>query len=118
MARETKIHPTAIVDSDAVIGKGVHIGPYSIVGPHVKVGDRVRIGPHVVLQGRTDIGEECEIHPFAYVGGPPQDLKDQGERTKLLIGERNVIREYATFHPGTAGGGGITKVGSDGLFMV
>lgn len=112
------IHPTAIVDPKAELGEGVAIGPYSIVGPGARLGDRVRLDAHVVVDGLTAIGADTRIFPFAAIGTPPQDLKYKGEASRLVIGARNRIREHVTMHPGTEGGGMITRVGDDGLFMV
>lgn len=111
------IHPTAIVAKGARIGKDVVIGPYCVVGEHVTLGDGVILYSHVAVDGHTEIGEKTEIFPFASIGHRPQDKKFKGENTKLIIGARNVIREHVTMNPGTEGGGSITKVGSDCLFM-
>ena len=114
---ETAIHPSAIVEPGAVLGQGVRIGPFCHVGPLVRLGDGVELKSHVVVAGDTEIGPETVVFPFACIGEVPQDLKFQGERTRLVIGARNRIREYVTMNPGTAGGGGLTQVGDDGLFM-
>lgn len=114
----TEIHPTAIVHPNAQLGEKVRIGPYTTVGANVKIGDGAVIHSHVVLEGWTEIGAKVEIFPFASVGPVPQDLKYQGEKTVLRIGDGTVIRESATLHPGTAGGGSITVVGSNCLLMV
>jgi UDP-N-acetylglucosamine acyltransferase len=111
------IHQTAIVHPDAHIGKDVVIGPYAVIGEHVRIGDRTTIGPHTVIEGDTEIGEDNRIFQFASIGAAPQDLKFSGERTSLKIGDRNVVREFVTLHCGTVGGGGITTIGSDNLFM-
>ncbi len=113
----TQIHPTAIVEEGAQLGQDTVIGPYSVVGPHVVLGDRVTVKSHAVITGRTSIGEDTEIFPFAVVGEVPQDLKFDGEDTELIIGKRNVIREHAQLHVGTAGGGGVTRIGDDCLLM-
>lgn len=118
MAEASRIHPTATVDPAAEIGEGVVIGPYCSVGPEVVLGPRVELISHVVVAGWTEIGAETRIFPFASIGTEPQDLKYRGERTRLVIGARNRIREGVTMNPGTEGGGGVTRVGSDGLFMV
>jgi UDP-N-acetylglucosamine acyltransferase len=110
-------HPSAIIDSEAHIGEGVEIGPYAIIGANVKIGDGTKIGPHVVLDGYTEIGAECRIFTGAVIGSIPQDLKYAGEKTELIIGDRNNIREYVTINPGTLGGGGKTVIGSDCLLM-
>jgi len=112
------IHPTAIVDPAAELGTDVEIGPYSMVGAKAKLGDRTRLVSHVVIDGDTRLGEDCVVHPFAMLGAAPQHLAHRGEDTRLEIGARNVIREHVTMHAGTAMGGGVTRVGSDGLFMV
>ena len=112
------VHPTAIVHDGAKLGPGVEVGPYCIVGPAVTLGAGVRLLSHVVVEGVTEIGEQCEVHPFANLGGPPQHLAHRGEPTRLVVGARNVIREHMTMHTGTAGGRGVTTVGSDCLFMV
>lgn len=111
------IHPTAIVDPQARIGAGVSVGAYSIIGADVEIGDGTWIGPHVVINGPTRIGRDNKIHQFASLGEAPQDKKYNGEPTELVIGDRNVIREYVTMNRGTPTGGGVTRVGSDGLFM-
>ena len=112
------VHPTAIIEPGAELAEGVQVGPFCTVGPHVRVGPRVRLVSHVVLEGATEIGADCVVGPFAMLGGSPQHLAHRGEPTRLVIGERNMIREHATMHTGTVGGGGVTRVGSDGLFMV
>ncbi|WP_415393690.1 acyl-ACP--UDP-N-acetylglucosamine O-acyltransferase [Paracoccus sp. SJTW-4] len=114
---DTQIHPSAIVEPGAELGQGVRIGPFCHVGPQVRLGDRVELKSHVVVAGETEIGAGTVIFPFASIGQAPQDLKFGGERTRLVIGARNRIREYVTMNPGTAGGGGLTQVGDDGLFM-
>ncbi len=101
----------------AVLGEGTTVGPWSLVGPNVVVGARVRIQSHVVIEGPTTIGDDCVLHPFASIGGPPQDLKYRGEETRLEIGARNIFRESCTMNRGTAKGDGITRIGSDNLFM-
>ncbi|MEL7011660.1 MAG: acyl-ACP--UDP-N-acetylglucosamine O-acyltransferase [Pseudomonadota bacterium] len=113
----THIHPSAVVEPGAELGEGVEIGPFCHVGPRVKLGDRVRLKSHVVVTGRTEVGEETEIFPFSCIGEIPQDLKFKGEETELSVGARNRIREHVTMNTGTEGGGGITRVGDDGLFM-
>jgi len=113
-----KIHPTAIVDPAASLGTDVEIGPFSIVGPRAVLGDRVRIMSHVTVAGLTEIGADCVLYPGVHVGHPPQDFKYQGEDTTLVIGQRNILRENVTMHPGTSVGRGTTRVGDDGYFMV
>ena len=112
------IHPTAIVELGARVADDVEIGPYSVIGRDVELGPGVRLESHVVIAGRTRIGAGCHIFPFASIGQPPQDLKYAGESSELIVGCNNVIREYATMNPGTRGGGMVTRVGDDGLFMV
>ncbi len=112
-----EIHPTAIVDPGAALGPGVTVGPYSIIDGHVSIGADTQVGPHVVIRPYTTIGKRCRIFQFAVVGEIPQDLKFSGEETKLVIGDDNVIREFATLHRGTAGGGGLTQVGDGNLLM-
>jgi UDP-N-acetylglucosamine acyltransferase len=112
------IHPTAIVAEEARIGPGARIGPFCVIGPDVSIGADVVLRSHVVIDGVTTIGEATEIWPFASIGSAPQDLKYRGERTELIIGARNRIREYATLNPGTEGGGGVTRVGDDNLLMM
>ncbi len=111
------IHPTAIVERGTEIAADVVIGPYCIVGSGVVLEAGVRLLSHVVVTGRTRIGEGCQLFPFASIGHRPQDLKYRGEESTLVIGERNIIREYVTMQPGTVGGGMETAVGDDCLFM-
>ena len=111
------IHPTAIVHPDARIGSGTTIGPYATIGGQVSIGRDCRIGASAVIDGWTEIGDANEIFPMASVGLIPQDLKFGGEKTRLVIGNRNIIREFATIHRGTAGGGGMTRIGDHNLFM-
>ncbi len=118
MSPMTEIHPTAIIDPAAEVGEGVSIGPYCCVGPHVRLGAGVKLQSHVVIDGRTEIGANSEVYPFAVIGVRPQDLKYKGEPSQVVIGQRTVIREHVTIHPGTAGGGLMTRVGSDCLIMV
>jgi UDP-N-acetylglucosamine acyltransferase len=113
----TFIHPTAIVSEDAVIGRDCSIGPFSTIGPRVELGDRVKIESHTVIDGITKIGEDTVIFPFVSIGLAPQDLKYGGEETETQIGAGNHIREFVTIHRGTAGGGGLTKIGDENLFM-
>tara|TARA_X000000368_G_C22907598_1_gene657027 strand:- start:58 stop:840 length:783 start_codon:yes stop_codon:yes gene_type:complete len=112
------IHKTAIIDSKAIISENVKIGPYSVIGPNVEIGNGTIIQSHVNITGKTKIGLNNKIYPFASIGNDPQDLKFQGEETNLEIGDNNKIREYVTINPGTKGGGGLTKVGNNCLFMV
>ena len=112
------IHKTAIVDSKAKISSSVNIGPYCVIGPNVEINENVKIHSHVNISGNTKIGKGNKIYPFASIGNDPQDLKYNGEETKLIIGDNNKIREYVTFNPGTEGGGRLTKIGNDCLFMI
>ena len=112
------IHKTAIIDSNAKISKNVIIGPFSVIGSNVEIGENTEIQSHVNISGNTIIGKNNKIFPFASIGNSPQDLKFQGEETKLEIGDNNKIREYVSINPGTNGGGGLTKVGNNCLFMV
>jgi UDP-N-acetylglucosamine acyltransferase len=114
----TSVHPTAIVHPGAQLADSVEIGPYCIVGPQVILHDRVRLLSHVVVEGLTEVGADSVVHAFANLGGPPQHLAHRGEDTRLVIGERNRIREHVTMHTGTVMGGGVTRVGADGLYMV
>ncbi|KAB2539367.1 acyl-ACP--UDP-N- acetylglucosamine O-acyltransferase [Salipiger aestuarii] len=113
----TVIHPAAIVEDGAQIGDGCKIGPFCYIGPEVVLGPRVELKSHVVVTGRTAIGDDSVVFSFAVIGEIPQDLKFRGEQTSLQIGKRNRIREHVTMNCGTEGGGGITRVGDDGLFM-
>lgn len=113
----TTIHPTAIIDPSSSIGEGTTIGPYSIVGPNVVLGRNNRIGPHVVIEGRTFIGDDNTFYQFASVGAAPQDLKYHGEPSELRIGNKNIVRENVTLQPGTLGGGMLTSIGDQNLFM-
>lgn len=113
----TFIHDSAIVDPGAHVGAECYIGPFCTVGAEVTLHDGVRLESHVVVDGRTLIGEETHVFPFASIGLAPQDLKYSGEATATEIGRRNKIREFVTIHRGTAGGGGITRVGDDNLLM-
>ncbi|MFV0490557.1 MAG: acyl-ACP--UDP-N-acetylglucosamine O-acyltransferase [Pseudorhodobacter sp.] len=112
-----RIHPSAIVESGAEIGAGCDIGPFCVIGPEVRLAENVVVKSHAVITGWTDVGEGTVIWPFACVGEVPQDLKYKGERTRLIVGAHCRIREGATLNTGTEGGGGVTKVGDDCLFM-
>jgi UDP-N-acetylglucosamine acyltransferase len=113
----TAIHPTALVHASAEIGEGTSIGPHVSIGKHVKIGANCRIGASTIIDGWTEIGDDTEIYPFASIGLPPQDLKFKGEETRLVIGRRNIIREFVTLHRGTKGGGGMTLIGDRNVFM-
>jgi len=113
------IHPTAIIEGGAEIGDGVEIGPYCVVGAKVSIGSGTRLISHVSITGETSIGDDCVIHPFAALGSPAQDFKHKDtDQVSLQIGDRNIIREHVTMHAGTAFARGMTRVGSDGFFMV
>jgi UDP-N-acetylglucosamine acyltransferase len=111
------IHETAIVDASAVVADDCEIGAYSIIGADVSIGAGTVVGPHVVIKGPTKIGRNNKIFQVASVGDDPQDLKYAGEITHLEIGDGNTIREFATINRGTEGGGGLTRIGNDNLFM-
>ena len=113
----TFIHNTAIVSSKAKLGADCQIGAFSVIGDSVTLGERVRIESHVVIDGQTSIGDETHIFPFVSIGLAPQDLKYAGEPTATEIGRKNQIREFVTIHRGTAGGGGLTKIGDSNLLM-
>ena len=107
----------AIVRPGARLGEGVEVGPWSLVGPGVVLGDGVKVGPHCVLDGDLEVGAGTVLLSHVALGGPPQDLKYKGEATKARIGERNTFREFSTVNRGTPGGGGLTSIGDDNLFM-
>ena len=111
------IHPQAIIDPDAKLGKEVRVGPYSVIGRDVEISDHTWIGPHVVINGPTTIGRNNKIYQFCSIGDAPQHLGYHGAPTRLRIGDRNVIREYCTINRGTVEGHGITQIGSDNFFM-
>ena len=113
-----QIHSTAIVAPGASLADDAVIGPYCVIGGLVELGAGVRLMAHVVVEGRTTIGEGTRIFPFASIGFEPQDLKYDGEKSALVIGRDNTIREHVTMNPGTEGGGMVTRVGDHGLFMV
>ena len=112
------IHKTAIIDPKAKIGKNVEVGPYTVIGPDTEILDGTKIQSHVNITGNTIIGKNNRIFPFASIGNVPQDLKYNGENTKLIIGNGNTIREYTTINTGTLGGGGVTKIGDNSLLMI
>ena len=111
------IHPTAVIEHGADISDDVSIGPFSYIGSQVTLCSGVKIKSHVVVTGNTEVGEQTVIYPFSVIGEIPQDLKFSGEKTFLKIGKRNKIREHVTINTGTAGGGGLTSIGNDCLFM-
>jgi UDP-N-acetylglucosamine acyltransferase len=112
-----RIHSTAVVDPSAKLGVGVAIGPYSVIGAEVDIGDGTVVGAHCSIDGPTRIGRDNRFHGHAAIGGDPQDKKFAGERTELVIGDRNVIREFVTISRGTGNGGGITRVGDDNWLL-
>ncbi len=117
MTAMANVHPTAVVDPGATLGKDCVIGPFCVVGEQVELADRVELKSHVVISGNTFIGADTVIFSFSVIGEIPQDLKFKGEASRLQIGARNRIREHVTMNVGTAGGGGLTRIGDDGLFM-
>ncbi len=110
------IHPTAVVDATAKLDPTVEIGPYAIIGPDAVIGARTKVGAHAVVEHAT-LGADNLLHPGCYVGTPPQDLKYAGEKTRLIMGDKNVVRECVTMNRGTSQGGGVTQIGSHCLFM-
>lgn len=117
MSHAASIHPTAQIDPSVVLGDSVSVGAYSVIGPDVEIGGGTTIGPHVVIEGPTRIGSDNRISQFASLGGDPQDKKFKGERTELVIGDRNLVREFVTINRGTDGGGGITRIGHDNWLL-
>ena len=115
-SEEVKIHETAVVYPGAQLGKNVVIGPHSVIGPEVVIGDGTVVGPQVVITGATTIGKDCRFYQFCSVGEEPQDLKFQGEKSFVTIGDRTTVRECVTIHRAT-GEGEKTSVGSDCLLM-
>ena len=113
----THVHPTAVVDARARLASGVRVGPHAVIGAEVEIGEDSEIGAGAVVLGPSTLGRENRIFPHSCIGFEPQDLKFHGERTTLEIGDRNQFREFSTVHRGTGSGGGLTRVGSDGLFM-
>ena len=111
------IHPTAIIDSKADIKEGVEIGPYCVIEKGVSISEGTKIGPHVVIREGTQIGKQCQISQFASIGEAPQFSGYKGEKTFLLIGDRNIIREFVTLHRGTVKGGGKTVIGNENFIM-
>jgi len=111
------IHPTAVIAPDTVLAEGVEIGAYTVIGPGVEIGANTKVGPHVVINGPTRIGVDNRIFQFSSIGDAPQDKKYRGEPTRLEIGDRNVMRECVTLNRGTTKDQGVTRIGSDNLFM-
>ena len=114
----TKIHHTSIIDTSADIADTVIIGPYCIIGANVKISEDTELKSNVIINGHTSIGKGCEVYPFSVLGNPPQDLKFGGEKSELIIGDYNIIREHVTMNPGTSGGGLVTQVGNNCLIMI
>ena len=112
-----RVHPSAVIEDGARIDPSAEIGPFCVIGAQVVIGPDVVIKSHVVITGHTQIGEGTTVFPFAVIGEVPQDLKFRGEASRLVIGKRNRIRENVTMNCGTEGGGGVTRIGDDGLFM-
>lgn len=117
MSEQALIHPTAVIDPGARLGVGVSVGAFTVIGPDVEIGDGCRIGPHCSFAGPTRVGRENRFVGHVAVGGEPQDKKYAGERTELVIGDRNLFREFVTLNRGTAGGGGITRIGDDNWML-
>jgi UDP-N-acetylglucosamine acyltransferase len=113
-----EVHPTAIIARGAELADGVAVGPFCVVGAKVRLGAGTRLHSHVVVEGRTTLGERNEVHAFAVLGGPPQHTAYAGEETELVVGDDNILREHVTMNLGTARGGGVTRVGSRGFFMI
>jgi UDP-N-acetylglucosamine acyltransferase len=111
------IHPSAIIDPKAQIDGSASVGAFAVIGPHVKIGAGTTVGPHCVIEGRTTIGRDNRIFQFGSIGAIPQDKKYAGEPCELVIGERNMIREFVTFNIGSPGGGAVTRIGSDNWIM-
>ncbi|MGB5791376.1 acyl-ACP--UDP-N-acetylglucosamine O-acyltransferase [Poseidonibacter sp.] len=111
------IHKTAIIEEGAILGDNITIGAYTIIGSKVTIGDGTKIDSHTVIDGKTTIGKDNHIFSHAAIGTIPQDLKFEGEDVELIIGDNNTIREFTLFNPGTKGGGSITKIGNNNLFM-
>jgi UDP-N-acetylglucosamine acyltransferase len=111
------IHPSAVIDPGASLAADVEVGPFAVIGADVEIGPGSRIGPHAVIRGPAEIGAQCRLFQFTSVGEDPQDMKYAGEQTRLVMGERNVVREFATIHRGTEQDKGETRIGNDNLFM-
>jgi UDP-N-acetylglucosamine acyltransferase len=111
------VHPTALVEPGAELAAGVQVGAYAIVGSQVRVGLRTCVGSHTILEGRTEIGADCRIGSHVIIGAPPQDVKYHGEPTRLVIGDRTLVREFATIHRASTGGSGVTSIGPESFIM-
>ena len=112
-----QIHPTAVVHPKAELASDVEVGPFSVVGEHVRIGRGTRLVAHVYVEGWTEIGERCQLYPYASIGTPPQHLQYQGEPTRVVIGNDNILREYVTVNRATVAGGGLTKIGDHNFLM-
>lgn len=111
------VHPTAVVESGAELDDDVQIGPYAVIGAHARIGARTDVGSHTVIEGLVEIGPDCRIGSHVVIGAPPQDVKYRGESTRVIIGERGIIREFASVHRASVGGAGVTRVGPDVYLM-
>jgi UDP-N-acetylglucosamine acyltransferase len=111
------IHPTALVEPGAELGAGVRVGPYAILGPQVQIGPGTSIGSHSILEGQVEVGADCRIGSHVIIGSPPQDVKYRGEPTRVVIGDRTQVREFATIHRASTGGRGVTSVGAECFIM-
>ncbi len=111
------VHPTAIVSKGAKLGTGVQVGPFCVIGENVAIGSDTKLHGHVTIDGHTSIGSACEIFPYASIGLPPQDVKYKGEDTLVVIGDRNIIREYVSIHRASSSGDAVTRVGNDNFIM-
>lgn len=111
------LHPTAIIDPQARLAASTRVGPYTVIGPEVEIGEETEVGAHVVIEGPTRIGRRNRIFPFCSIGLIPQDLKFRGERSEVIIGDDNRIREFTSIHRGTEGGGALTRLGNFNLIM-
>ncbi len=116
MAKKPKIHSSAVIASDATISEGVEIGPFCIVGKRVKIGKNTKLMSNIVIE-ETQIGSNCEVYPFTSIGLQPQDIRYDGERTKVKIGNNNIIREYITIHRASVGGKKVTRIGNNNFLM-
>ena len=114
---KAQVHPTAVVEDGAELAGGVRVGPYAVIGPGVRIGEACEIKAHAVIEGNTEIGAGTIVFPHSAVGGVPQDMKYHGEESRLVVGERNMIREGVTINIGTELGGSLTRVGDDNVFM-
>ncbi|MBI2000684.1 MAG: acyl-ACP--UDP-N-acetylglucosamine O-acyltransferase [candidate division NC10 bacterium] len=111
------VHPTAVVEPGAELAAGVQVGAYAIVGSQVRLGPGACVGSHTILEGRADIGADCRIGSHVIIGAPPQDVKYHGEPTRVVIGDRTLVREFATIHRASTGGSGVTRIGPESFIM-